>query len=153
MSKLRVVAHRASALVFAAALATGGCLGGSEVGPASASLALEWEADPVAVRLIGLFAFDAALQGLRCEAYEAGDFDPFSEGEPEGISFFAVQQLEAGEQLLDGVTTGNRLILVEAYDAGGQRIFLGCGGPVAIEANEKASVHVTLEEDPAAASD
>jgi hypothetical protein len=145
-----VVRSRAVALVLTAALATGGCLGSTGDAPARASLALEWEADPVAVRLIGLFAFDAALQGLRCESYEAGEFDPFAEGEPAGISFFAVQELAEGEQLLDGVTTGNRLILVEAYDAGGQRIFLGCGGPVAIEANEKAAVRVTLVQDPTA---
>jgi hypothetical protein len=127
-----------------------GCIGSSDPGPAGATLALEWGADPAAVRLIGLFAFDANLQGLRCEDYEAGEFDPFAVGEPEGISFFAVQQLEAGEQLLDGVTTGSRFILVEAYDAGGKRIFLGCGGPVTVDADERAEVSVTLVEDPTA---
>lgn len=137
-------------VVLAALLGTAGCLGASGDGPASTSLALEWEADPIAVRLIGLFAFDAELQGLNCDVYEAGTFDPFAEGDPEGLTFFAVQSLEPGEQILDGVTTGNRFILVEAYDAGGKRIFLGCGGPVAIEANEKKNVSVTLVEDPTA---
>ncbi len=137
-------------VILAALLGTAGCLGASGDGPASTSLALEWEADPIAVRLIGLFAFDSELQGWSCEAYEAGTFDPFVEGEPEGLTFFAVQSLEPGEQLLDGVTTGNRVILVEAYDAGGKRIFLGCSETVAIEANKKAYVSVTLVEDPTA---
>ena len=113
------------------------------------SLALEWEANPDAVRLIGLFAFPASQQGLRCESYEAGEFDPFVEGEPAAISFFAVQELAEGVQFLDGVTIGSRFILAEAYDAGGTRIFLGCNGPVAIEANKKSEIAVTLVQDPA----
>lgn len=146
-----MLARVRSLAVVLAVVGVVGCVGGpAGDGPAGATLALEWQADPVAVKLIGLFAFDAKQEGLRCQTYLAGDYDPFVSGQPEGLSFFAVDQLEAGEQLLDGVTTGSRLILVEAYDAGGKRIFFGCAGPVGIEANHKATVEVDLVPDPSA---
>jgi len=133
----------------AAAVACAGCLGGgSGDAPSTSRLALEWEADPAAVRLVGLFAFDANQPGLRCESYVEGDFDPFVEGEPAGITFFPLQGLGETDQLLDGITTGSRLILAEAYDAGGARIFLGCDGPVPIEAGERAEVTIALVPDP-----
>lgn len=141
------------ALLAAVALAASGCLGAGGDGPAQTSLALEWTASPLEVKLIGLFAFDAGQERLSCDSYTTGEYDPFVDGEPAGIAFFAVGALEEGEQLLDGITTGSRLILAEAYDAGGKRIFLGCGGPVTISSNSQKGVDVTMLPDPSLEDD
>ncbi|MBI2896667.1 MAG: hypothetical protein HYY06_24125 [Deltaproteobacteria bacterium] len=116
------------------------------------SLALEGESSHEAVRLLGLFAFDAGLPNLRCETYESGEFDPFdaySDEQLAGISFFGVGELEEeGNQRFDGITAGTRVIIVEAYDGDGARLFLGCTANVAVDSGQTTEVQITLKPDP-----
>lgn len=142
---------RASWLAIGATSLLFGCAGGPPEALA-VSLALEGEAEPGAIKLLGLFAFDASLPNLRCETYEAGDFDPFDafgDEELAGISFFGANLDEDGaSQRFDGITVGTRFIIVEAYDGSGARLFLGCQGNVTIDPGETTEVDITLKPDP-----
>jgi hypothetical protein len=134
-----------------ATVAVAGCVGAGDDGPAQVSLALELDASPDAVRLLGLYAFAADLPGLSCEEYESGTFDPFeafSEEDLAGITFFGIAALEEGTQRFDGITPGSRFILVEGYEGSGARLFLGCAGPTAIDPGKTAHVSMTMVPDP-----
>lgn len=142
---------RASWLAIGATSLLVGCAGGPEEA-LHVSLALEGEAEPEGVQLLGLFAFDASLPNLRCENYESGELDPFDAFGDEqlaGISFVGANlDPDGGTQRFDGITVGTRFILVEAYDGSGARLYLGCAANVAIDPGETTEVNITLKPDP-----
>jgi hypothetical protein len=124
---------------------------GGEIGHVGLGLTLP-QADPGEIRGLGLFVFSLAPPDLQCEPYLQGTFDPISEI-PEHLIALRFAEVPRGETEmsvpLDGISPGIRTILVECYDAGGNRIFLGCG-VAEVTVGEVTGLAMDMIEDPAA---
>lgn len=101
------------------------------------------------VRSLGLFALSAVPPELECRPYLEGQLDPLAElpGHLVASELTEVSP-EGGEISLSfrDIPTGERTILVECYDSGGSRIFVGCG-QTTIEAGRASELLIEVVED------
>ena len=134
----------------------GGCLGGpggegGDVGRVGMALTMPM-ADPGEIRGLGLFALARVSPEFVCADYYAGTADPISQF-PESLVAVDFADIPAGGAeapvTLRGITQGERSIIVEAYDSGGSRIYLGCAQEY-IEAGSDTEVEIRMQEDPLA---
>jgi hypothetical protein len=104
------------------------------------------------VRSLGFFAVRLVSPEFECDEYLSGARDPIAQT-PEvlvAVDYQDVNQGSDGEQVLfNAVPEGELSILVEAYDSGDSRIFLGCTRATVV-AGEETAIEMTLVEDPSA---
>ena len=102
------------------------------------------------IRSIGLFALQLRPPEFECPDYEEGTVDPIA-SIPESlvaVDYVDLAQASSGDTVsFRGVPTGELSIIVEAYDGGGTRIFMGCGQAL-VEVGRTTPIEVTLVEDP-----
>lgn len=107
-------------------------------------------ADVGEVRSFGLFAVTLIEPEFDCDSYRAGEYDPIAQS-PESLVAVDYVDITRGEDnypvSFRGVPTGELSILVEAYDGGGSRIFLGCEQAL-VEAGRTTPIDMTMAEDP-----
>lgn len=137
--------------VLCGVLGAGGCGESGSVSRVGFALTVP-AANASEVRSLGFFAVQLVSPVFECDEYLSGERDPIAQT-PEvvaAVDFSNVDQGSDGDRVVfDGVPEGELSILVEAYDSGGSRIFLGCS-PATVVAGEETSIEMSLVEDPAA---
>ena len=130
-------------------LASGCAPGDAEGGRLDFALTLP-AADVSEIVSIGFFALDLDPAVLSCDDYVSGGLDPIAT-RPDAV---VAGTLETVRDVGDGVSVvfsaipvGRWTVLVECYDGGGSRIFLGCG-EARVEAGRTTEIRVTMFEDP-----
>lgn len=107
-------------------------------------------ADVGEVRSFGLFAINLVEPEFDCESYRIGEHDPISQT-PESLVAVDYIDITRGEDdypvSFRGVPVGELSILVEAYDGGGSRIFMGCEQGL-VEAGRTTPIEMAMVEDP-----
>lgn len=107
-------------------------------------------ADVGEVRSFGLFAINLVEPEFDCDSYRTGEGDPISRT-PESLVAVDYIDITQGEDnypvSFRGVPVGELSILVEAYDGGGSRIFLGCEQGL-VEAGRTTPLEITMVDDP-----
>ena len=102
------------------------------------------------IRSVGLVALRAVPPELECLPYLEGESDPVVDF-PESVVAMELVDMGADREGIsisfNGISQGERTILVECYDSSGSRIFLGCG-QVQIRAGQSASLQIDMVEDP-----
>jgi hypothetical protein len=104
------------------------------------------------VRSLGYFAVSLVAPEFECEEYLSGGRDPIAQTPQTLVAsdYQNVGEAADGDVVeFKAVPEGELSIIVEAYDSGGSRIFLGCA-PATVVAGERTEIEMTLVEDPAA---
>lgn len=112
------------------------------------------EADVSEMTELGLFALDLISPDFECSEYLEGSRDPISEFPDLIVASTFIDTPLAHDEFpvsFTGIPIGNRSILVEAYDSGGSRIFLGCQ-QVPVSEGATNTIEIEMVEDPASQS-
>ncbi len=138
-------------LVFSAS----GCVGDA-AGGATGFLGLELTApaaDIGEIRSLGLFAISIVPPEFECSDYTSGARDPISQTPENLVAVEYVDLLEGASEVglsFSGIPVGDSSIIVEAYDGGGGRVFLGCGRARGVEEGRATALTIDMVDDPVA---
>lgn len=107
-------------------------------------------ADATEIRSLGLFAISTVSPDFECASFLENAVDPIAQS-PEALVAVEYVDISAGSSEVPfsfhGIPIGDRSIIVEAYDGGGGRLFMGCE-QVLIEKGRTTTVSITMVEDP-----
>lgn len=140
------------ASLVTALLIASGCVGGEGDREFSGRLGLALiapAADATEVRSLGLYALSVVSPELECSEYLDGTVDPISQ-RPEALVAVDYVDIPTGSNEVPfsfrGIPAGDRSIIVEAYDSGDSRIFMGCAQTL-VEEDRTVSLEITMVED------
>jgi hypothetical protein len=132
-------------------IALGGCAedNGRDIGTLGIALTAP-AADVGEIRSLGLYAVALVSPEFECSDYLSREVDPISR-DPEALVAVDYVDVPQGSSEVPfsfrGVPIGERSIVVEAYDGGGGRLFMGCEQTL-IEEGRTAIISILMVEDP-----
>lgn len=128
-----------------------GCSPPDDLGTGRLAMGLTMpQADVGEVRSLGLFILTLVSPELECEDFYSGVADPIAQ-HPEAVQAVDFVNVQVGVEETSltrrDIPVGEKTVIVEAYDGGGGRIFVGCA-QTDIGEGERSQLEIVMSRDP-----